>query len=250
MIPTGATATAGHDRAERRRALVVHHLEPEGPALLADALARAGCAIDTVRTDLGHALPADLAGHDGLVVMGGPMSAASDHGFPTRGAEIALIGDAVDRGTPVLGICLGAQLLAVAGGAPVGPGPRPEIGWGAVRIGAGAAGDPLFGDITDEVTVLHWHRDTFDLPAGAVHLASSAEYPNQAFRLGPSAWGLQFHVEVDIDAVQRFAAAFGPEVADAPAIVREAAEQLARSEPERLALLDRFAGIVAEGRHR
>lgn len=244
-MPAGAPAPADRARAHGPRVLVVQHLEPEGPVLLAGALERAGCAIDIARTDLAQPLPTDLAGHAGLVVMGGPMSASSDHGFPSRVAEIALIGEAVDGGTPMLGVCLGAQLLALAGGATVRRGPEPEIGWGPVQLEAEAAGDPLFHAIVDDVTVLHWHRDTFDLPAGAVHLASSARYSNQAFRLGPSAWGLQFHVEVDLDAVLRFVEAFGDEAATNPAIAPEAVEQLSRSEGARLAILDRFAGVVA-----
>ena len=111
--------------------VVIQHLEPEGPALIGDALVRRGAQMDVVRTDLGHAVPADASGLAGLVVMGGPMSAGSDVGFPSRRAEVALLRDAVDQGVPVLGICLGAQLLAVAGGAAIRRGawqePRPAV---------------------------------------------------------------------------------------------------------------------------
>lgn len=222
--------------------LVVQHVEPEGPALLAGALAAAGCELDVVRTDLGAALPRDMSAHAGLVIMGGPMSAAGDgRDYPSRGAEVALARDALSRGTPTLGVCLGAQVVALAGGAAVYPGDAPEIGWGPVTIEPAAAGDPLLGDITGEMTVLHWHGDTFDLPGGAVHLASSPAYPNQAFRLGSAAWGLQFHVEVDLAAVTGFVDAFGDEAGGADAILRDAPAALERSASERALVLEHFA---------
>src|SRR6478609_10402135 len=123
-------------RGASRPVLVVQHLEPEGPVWIGTALAQRGHAVEVVRVDLGAPLPEDLAGHAGLVVMGGPMSAASDDGFPSRLAEVALITDALRRGVPMLGVCLGAQLLAVAAGAPIRSGGAPEIGWGTVQVTA------------------------------------------------------------------------------------------------------------------
>lgn len=232
-------------RSAPRRVLVVQHVEPEGPALLAGALAAAGCELDVVRTDLGAALPRDLSAHAGLVIMGGPMSAAGDgRDYPSRDTEVALVRDALARGTPTLGVCLGAQVVALAGGAAVYPGDGPEIGWGPVTLEPAAADDPLLGGIAGEMTVLHWHGDTFDLPAGAVRLASTPAYPNQAFRLGDAAWGLQFHVEVDSDAVARFVAAFGHEAGDADAITSDAPVALRRSRAERTLVVDRFAHTI------
>ena len=227
-----------------RPVVVIQHLEPEGPALIADALARRGHRVEVIRTDLGDPVPTDATALAGLVVMGGPMSAGSDEDFPSRSAEIGLIADAVDRGVPVLGICLGAQLLAVAGGASIIRGEVPEIGWGTATMEPGAADDPLFMRMTGELAVLHWHGETFGLPAGAVHLASSAAYPNQAFRLGPTAWGLQFHLEVDGAAVERFVSSFGDEADDPGAISRDASDQLARSVDQRDLILGRFAALI------
>ncbi len=228
-----------------RSALVIQHIEPEGPWLIAEALAREGVAIDLVRPYRGDAVPADLGGHCGLVVMGGPMSAASDDGFPSRGAELALMRDAVARRVPTLGVCLGAQLLAVAAGGAIRRGPVPEIGWGPVRPEAGADGDPLLAGLGDPLSVLHWHGETFDLPAGAIHLASSDVYANQAFRVGPAAWGLQFHIEVDLAAVEGFMGAFGHEAPAGSAIAEDAPRELARSEAERRAIMERFARVVS-----
>jgi GMP synthase-like glutamine amidotransferase len=227
-----------------RSALVVQHIEPEGPWLIAEALAREGVAIDLVRPYRGDAVPADLGAHRGLVVMGGPMSAASDDGFPSRGAELALMRDAVARRVPTLGVCLGAQLLAVAAGGAIHRGPVPEIGWGPVRLEAGAEGDPLLAGLGGPLSVLHWHGETFDLPAGAIHLARSDVYANQAFRVGPAAWGLQFHIEVDLAAVEGFMAAFGHEAPAGSAIAEDAPRELARSDAERRAIMERFARVV------
>lgn len=228
-----------------RPVLVVQHLEPEGPASIADALDRLGRPVDVVRVDLGDPLPADLSAHAGLVVMGGPMSAGSDDGFPTRLHEVALLREAVSTSVPTLGVCLGAQLLAVAGGATIERSGPPEIGWGQVQLGEAATGDALFEGPAGPMTVLHWHGETFTLPAGAVLLASSDRYAHQAFRLGECAWGLQFHLEVDARAVQRFVEAFGQEAEDPQAILREAPQRLAQSERRRAEVLERFASIVA-----
>lgn len=192
--------------------LIVQHVPAEGPGVLAGALAEAGVDLDRRRVFDGAAVPGDAAGHDGVVVMGGPMSARSDLGFATRRSELALLADAVRRGVPVLGVCLGAQLLAAAAGGEVVAGDSgPEIGWGRVDLAPAAADDPLLAGLGDALDVLHWHGETFELPPGAVLLASSTRYRNQAFRLGPRAWGLQFHVEVDLEGVRAFLEASGDE---------------------------------------
>ena len=233
--------------------LVIQHLPPEGPYLIAEALENAGISVELCQVFTGDHPAASLDGYDGLVVMGGPMSAASDDGFPTRAAEIDLLEDALERRLPALGVCLGAQLLAIAAGGKVYPGAEgPEIGWAPVSlVVAEAEQDPLFRDLPSELTVLHWHGDTFDLPPGATHLARSKAYPNQAFRAGPRAWGLQFHLEVDVPAVDAFLTAFGVEAAGcgvAPAdIAARAGQAVAALAPERGKLLDRFAGLVRQG---
>ena len=228
-----------------RPVLVVQHLEPEGPARITDALDRADQPVDVVRVDLGEPLPEDLSAHAGLVVMGGPMSAGSDEGFPTRRQELELLREAVSTSVPTLGVCLGAQLLAAAGGAAIERTGPPEIGWGEVQLAPAASDDPLLAGPAGSVTVLHWHGETFSLPSGAVLLASSTSYEHQAFRLGPCAWGLQFHLEVDEGAVRRFVRAFGDEAEDPEGILREAPGQLARSQGRRAQVLDRFAALIA-----
>jgi GMP synthase-like glutamine amidotransferase len=229
--------------------LVVQHVEPERPYAIGDALAAAGVTVDLRRVFAGDRVPADAAGYGGLVVMGGPMSAHRDEGFPTRRAELDLLVDALARGVPTLGVCLGAQLLALAGGGRVFPGTNgPEVGWAPVELTEQAGDDPILGRLPDRLTVLHWHGDTYDDPPGSVHLAASARYRGQAFRIGRRAWGLQFHLEVDDAAVAAFLAAFGQDAVTAgtspEAIEAETRPALEELEPHRAQVLARFADLV------
>jgi len=230
--------------------LVVQHVELERPYAIGDALGAAGVALDVRRVFAGEPLPPDAAGLAGVVVMGGPMSARADAGFPSRRAELDLLADAVRRAVPTLGVCLGAQLLALAGGGRVLSGAAgPEIGWGPVELTEDAHHDPLLGGLPDRLAVLHWHSDTFDLPAGSVHLAASARYRGQAFRVGARAWGLQFHLEVDERAVAAFLGAFGEDAVPAgttpEAIASRSPEALRALEPHRTRVVTRFAELVA-----
>lgn len=229
--------------------LILQHVEPEGPYLLGRTLSAAGIRIDLRGMHLGDEVPSDTARFDAVVVMGGPMSAREDTGFPSRRAEVAVLRDAVRRGLPTLGICLGAQLLALAGDAEVLKGSAgPEIGWGPVRLAPEARDDPLFAEAPEQLQVLHWHGDTFTLPPAAVRLASSGAYENQAFRLGASAWGLQFHIEVDDAAVRGFIDSFGAEAAlagaDSERIAAETAQSVATAGPVCEKIFGAFAQLV------
>lgn len=217
---------------------------------MGDALLDAGVDIDRRRVYEGQALPEDLSGLDGLVVMGGDMSVTSDEGFPSRRTELALLQEALARRVPVLAVCLGAQLLAAAGGGIALRGSSGlELGWIPVTVTAAAAKDPLFADLPPQLEVLSWHEDTFDLPPGATLLATGEQYGNQAFRLGASAWGLQFHIEVDVEAVDAWLDALEDEASDIPgggASLRKAtAISAPRLRPHRDCLLERFAALVA-----
>lgn len=148
--------------------------------------------------DLFESVPEGLPWSEaaGLIVLGGTMSANDGGRFPFLIAELDWIRTAIDRQLPTLGICLGAQLMAKALGAAVYRNARQEIGWYQVDLLPPAADDPLFRARSAQETVFHWHADTFDLPAGAVHLARSPLCRNQAFRYGGMSYGLQFHVEM------------------------------------------------------
>jgi len=172
------------------RILAFRHVPFEDIGLIRPALE--GFQIDCA--DLyRESLAADPAAYDALIFMGGPMSVNDD--LPFVHQELAIIRDAAARRQPILGICLGAQLIAKAMGARVYRNPVKEIGWFPVHCTPEAAQDPLFSTLESPLEVLQWHGETFDLPEGAVHLAWSEDCRNQAFRLGES-YGLQFHLEV------------------------------------------------------
>ena len=149
---------------------------------------------------LPHRLPLDQAA--ALVVMGGPMNVDEQDQYPFLAAEVDWIRQAIQAETPVLGICLGAQLIAKSLGARVYANGVKEIGWYPLEVTADAADDRLFAGCQPVETVFQWHGDTFDLPPGAVHLARSKLCKHQAFRFGPTAYGLQFHVEMTPEMVE------------------------------------------------
>jgi GMP synthase (glutamine-hydrolysing) len=195
--------------------LVLQHAAPEGPAAIGDALKRRGIGMKIVRLDQGAAVPESMESAAGLVVMGGPMGVYEADRHPFIPAELRLIESAVDAERPVLGVCLGSQMLAAALGAKVYPSGRKEIGWHEIRLRPGARKDPLWHGAEERFTGFHWHGDIFDLPKGAVPLASSALTEHQAFRAGESAYGLLFHLEVGETQIRDFVKAFADELAAA-----------------------------------
>jgi GMP synthase (glutamine-hydrolysing) len=175
--------------------LVLQHIACEPPAAYEDEIRDRGVSLHRVQVDEGEPLP-DWREFGGIVAMGGPMGAYEDDRLPWLAAEKRMIVDAVGAGLPYWGVCLGAQLLAAALGAAVGPGPAAEVGVLPVFTTAAARSDPVFGLAPEEFAALQWHADTFALPAGATRLAHSAAYPEQAFVVA-RAYALQFHLEVD-----------------------------------------------------
>jgi GMP synthase (glutamine-hydrolysing) len=151
-----------------------------------------------------HPARVEIDGYHGLIVLGGPMNADQVDAHPHLDTEVRVIRDAIERDIPVLGICLGAQLIAKALGAKVYPNPVKEIGWYDVSVTDEGRSDPLFEHFDESEKIFQWHGDTFDLPDQAVHLASSPSCRNQAFRFGERVYGLQFHLEVDAPLVHRW----------------------------------------------
>ena len=180
------------------RVLAFRHVPFESLGLIAPMLASRGIHVDYADLyQAGTAMP-DAAAYDALIFLGGPMSANDD--LPYLGSEMELIRQAVARRQPILGICLGAQLIARALGATVRQNSAKEIGWYSLRFTEAAGADRLFHGLSEE-TVFHWHGETFDLPAGAELLASSDLCRNQAFRIGEFTYALQFHLEVTPDII-------------------------------------------------
>jgi GMP synthase (glutamine-hydrolysing) len=194
------------------RALVFQHTPTEGPERVATLLASRGLTLEVRALYRGEPVPGDLRPDEALVLMGGPMGVGDvgDRRYPFLADEIALLTRLVARDAPILGICLGAQLLAAGAGARVYPNTRPgpdgapvparEVGWGAVDF-LKSEDDPVLAGIGPRALMLHWHGDTFDLPAGAVHLASTPICRHQAFRLGRRQFGFQFHCELPAETV-------------------------------------------------
>lgn len=182
-----------------RTAIAIRHVAFEDLGLLEPLLARRGFAVEyRDANDLGTIGDPDL-----LVVLGGPIGAYDDEIYPFLRDEIALLESRLAMGGATLGICLGAQLMARALGARVYPGPRKEIGWAPLVLSAAGQASPLRHVAAGPV--LHWHGDTFDLPEGAVHLASTPITPNQAFSWAEGrALALQFHGEVTAPGLERW----------------------------------------------
>jgi GMP synthase (glutamine-hydrolysing) len=175
------------------RVLVFRHVPFEGLGLIAPVLAARHIEVDYADLYKAGAAVPDITGYDALIFLGGPMSVNDD--LPYLGTEMELIRQAMARRQPILGICLGAQLIARALGATVRRNSAREIGWFDLRFTAAGGADRLFHGLSAE-TVFHWHGETFDLPPGAELLASSDLCRNQAFRIGETVYALQFHLEV------------------------------------------------------
>jgi GMP synthase-like glutamine amidotransferase len=185
------------------RALVLQHIACEPPGVYEDVLRERGAAIHRVEVDAGEELP-DWREFDLIVAMGGPMSVNDDLAW--LHAEKRLVAQAVRGGSAFFGACLGAQLLAASLGGRVYPGAQPEVGLLPVTLTEAAHADPVFAGLPAELMTLQWHGDTFELPDGAVALASSPAYSSQAFRWGERAYAIQFHLEVSTSMACEWAA--------------------------------------------
>ena len=183
--------------------IVLRHVPYEGPGLIEDMLEGRGLPYRIIDVP-GEGVPLGAAGFTGIVSMGGPMSV--NDGTREIEKEKELLLEAIGRDIPILGVCLGAQIIASAMGARVYAGDQPEVGWGEVTLTQSGIADPLMAGADHVLPVLHWHGDAFDLPEGAVNLASSAKFENQAFRAGTNTYGIQFHLEVDEEMVREWVA--------------------------------------------
>jgi GMP synthase (glutamine-hydrolysing) len=196
---------------------VVHDTDP--PARLGEWLRAAGMELDERHVATGDELPAGLDGYDGLVVLGGPQSALDS---PEQSPELVgvreLLRQAVAADVPTLGVCLGAQLLAQAGGGRTRRGSEgPEVGARLVAKRDAADADPLFAPLPLSPDVIEWHHDEIsELPAGATLLASSPVYAHQAFRVGRAVYGLQFHIETTPQMVRAWAERDAEGIASTP----------------------------------
>jgi GMP synthase-like glutamine amidotransferase len=237
----------------RARALVVTHGPDDPPGTFDEWLPAAGLDLDVIAPWDGDELPERVTEHAALVVMGGAQQAYDDRSAPWLRATKDLLRRAVRDDLPVLGVCLGAQLLAEATGG------RVELGDQGIEAGArlvakrdAAWDDPLFRDVPFTPTVLQWHEDAIvSLPPGAVLLAGSSRYPHQAFRVGARAYGLQFHIEARAETLRQWARDHSRRVVevglDPDALVERAVQELDEVEACWRPLVERFAEL-ARGR--
>lgn len=183
------------------RVLVIDNYAESDLGLVGEVLAAAGVDLDRRHAWRGDPLPADARDHDALVIMGGPQDALDDAAHPYLPRAAALARACTVAGKAVLGICLGAQLVARGHGGRNVLGRPIEFGWHPVMPTAAGRADPLLACLGEAAPVFHWHYDTFELPPGAAHLATSARTPHQAIRLGARTYAIQFHFEAGTDVV-------------------------------------------------
>ncbi len=215
---------------------VLQHHPAEALGTIAEALEGAALAWQYVRLFEGQPVPANMKGAGGLVVMGGPMSVYQTERYPFLKDEMRLIQTAAEEKRPVLGICLGAQIVAAALGAKVEKNSRgKEIGWYEVRVAREAQDDRLFRGVAEVIMPFHWHGDHFELPSRAVALANSDKTPCQAFRYGDNVYALQFHLEVTRDSIAGMAEAFAKEL-----------DREKISAPEMIALHHNYGAALAQ----
>jgi GMP synthase (glutamine-hydrolysing) len=198
-----------------KTALILQHTPEERGGLFEEVLLEQGWGLEILPLFGGADLPPSLDGFGLTLVMGGPMSANQEKDYPFLKEEIPFLGKALKLGEPVLGICLGAQLMAKALGSRVYPGPYKEIGWYWLNQTPPARTDPLFSLLDPYFMVFQWHGETFDLPSGSDCLAGNPAFPHQAFRWGTVAYGFQFHLEMTQPMLQQWLASWGKEIKEA-----------------------------------
>jgi len=232
---------------------VMQHVPCEMPGLIAEVLQAAGVTLDFIRPFKGDRIPRRIGAHAGLVVMGGPMGVYEQDRHPFLRQEIRLIQDALGEHRPILGVCLGSQLLAAALDAPVTRGKEKEIGWHSVTLSRAAAHDKLWRGLPESFIAYHWHGDVFELPRAAKSLAWSKLTEHQAFRYGESAYGLLFHLEVTEQIIWRMTGTFRRELREARLDERPVldgmAEHLPGLHPIGRTVFARWAALVT-GEHR
>ena len=209
--------------------LVLQHIGCEDLGTIEPAMSGRGIDNRYVRLFDGEGVPQDIERYSGLIILGGPMNVYEEDKFPFLKDEDVLIKKAISMNCPILGICLGGQLIAKATGAKVKKGAKKEIGWYKLRVTKDGKEDTRFGSLPEELTVFQWHGDTFDIPQGASHLAGSELFPNQAYRVGENAYGLQFHLEVTENIINNWIAEYQDELS---ALDYISAEKIINDTPE------------------
>ncbi len=187
--------------------LIFKHIEIEGPGSIEEFFSNTAWTLHIIDLSREGLLRRDFVDVAAIISLGGPMNVYDDE-YPFLKDEDEFLKKALKEGIPILGICLGAQLLAKACGAKVKKAKQKEIGWSKVNLTDKGKQDSLFTGLPSQLNVFQWHEDIFEIPKGALHLAESQTCPNQAFRFGANAYGLQFHVEVTPEMIESWIHAY------------------------------------------
>lgn len=214
--------------------LVIQNNAQTPVALVGDHLAAAGAQLTTVLPHNGDALPKSPNGYDAAVILGGPQHAGDDVNFPAFPAMLDLLRGFHEQSKPLLGLCLGSQLLARAFGETVRRNEKFEVGYPAIEITADGQKDPLLAGLAPRQRILQWHEDTFEMPNDAVHLMTGDACRNQAFRFGRTTYGFQCHFEVSPELAGQWFSQWGH------TIVRRYEEEVGRQ------VLERAKGEIAQ----
>lgn len=230
--------------------LIIKHIGIEGPGSIGDFFRASAWRLVTVELGEGQRLPSGLQGVEAVVSLGGPMSVYEEEKFPFLKEEDAFLKKALQEQVPVLGICLGAQLLAKACGAAIKKHEVREAGWQRIRLTEEGTADPLFEGLPPKLLVFQWHQDTFELPTHGMLLAEGSACRNQAFRIGRNAYGLQFHIEVSPLVLASWAEAYKEEAQglDIKGMLIESYRVQEEFERQAQALCLNFARIIERAR--
>lgn len=240
------------------RLLVFQHVAAEPLGTLDPLIRRRGHRIRFVNFERDPDAQPDIDRYRGLIVLGGPMNVEDQARRPHLRTELKAIERALSQDKPVLGICLGAQLLAHVLGAPIRRLPRPEIGWYDLTTTEHGRSDPVLGALGSGAPVFQWHGCNFDLPSGAQHLARTEDCEQQAFRVGSNAYGFQFHLEMDAALIERWLAqpAYREELAgsglahDEHAIRAQTAEHIGAMQSSAAQVFENFLDLVGRPQRR
>jgi GMP synthase (glutamine-hydrolysing) len=217
-----------------KQALAIRHVHFEDLGTFGPVIEDHGYRVRYVDAGLDDLGALDVVAPDLVAILGGPIGAYEEDKYPFLETELALVARRLESGRAILGLCLGAQLMARSMGAEVRPGPAKEIGWGPLTLTEAGQAGPL-RHLGSE-PVMHWHGDVFDLPSGAACLASTGICPNQAFSRGPAVLGCQFHPEAGADGFERWLIGHAAEIASAglsPNVLRRETEMYGQAAAER-----------------
>lgn len=235
---------------QKMRVIVLQHVQCETLGTIADALAAKGVEAQYVRSHEGDKIPSELGDAAGLIVMGGPMGVYEQDLHPFLREELHLIESALQHERPILGVCLGSQLLAAALGASVRKNTAKEIGWYSVTLTPSGREDSLWTGVSAAFMGFHWHGDIFDLPREAVSLAFSGLTPCQAFRYGRNVYGFLFHMEVTAEMVEAMVDTFQDELRqegiDGRDLITKAGDYLSQLQQIGASVYRRWAALLVE----